>query len=237
MKSSFTTILILALNMTLAHAEQIKAEDYRDYWLWAGVHYRPELETAKSIYLLQGEIAPAPAGGAYVKFQGGAQPGPHGPAIWLVYRVRSLEWGAEIIATIVRRLELWRAQPGKISGIQLDFDASTHGLVDYARFLKTIRASLPVDCRLSITGLMDWASQADPDDLDRLSGTVDEIIFQTYRGRKTISDIGDYLKRIARLRVPFRLGLAEGSEWSYREPLARNPYFNGYVVFLQNHQN
>ena len=67
---------------------------------------------------------------------------------------------------------------------------------------------------LSVTGLMDWASQAAPEDLDALSGTVDELVFQTYRGRETLRDIDVYLARLGRLHIPFRLGLAEGASWS-----------------------
>jgi hypothetical protein len=235
-QSLFIAILVFGLNVTNALAERIRAEDYQEYWLWAGVRHRSEFQKANTIYLLQGEIAPAPAGGAYVKFQGGAQPGPHSPSLWLVYRVRSLDWGPEVIAAIKRRLALWRAQPGVVNGIQLDFDASTHNLTGYATFLRDIRKSLPADCRLSITGLMDWASQAMPEDLDHLSHSVDEMIFQTYRGHQTVNEIESYLKRLDRLHIPFKLGLAEGAEWRPQGDLQRNPYFNGYVIFLQNHK-
>lgn len=222
------------VNASSVEAEAVRAEAYQDYWLWAGVPYRPELEQAKTIYLLQGEIAPRPSGGAYVKYQGGAQPGPHGPALWLVYRVRTLDWPPEILSSINRRLQLWRHHPGEIRGVQLDFDASTANLADYARFLREVRTSLPPDCKLSVTGLMDWASQANPEDLDQLSGAVDEVIFQTYRGRKTVNDIDAYLKRLDRLHIRFKLGLAEGAEWLPRHNLQNNTYFNGYVIFLQN---
>jgi hypothetical protein len=234
-QSLISTALILTLGVNAAGAERIKAEDYRDFWLWAGVQRRPELQKAKTIYLLQGEIDLAPTGGAYVKFQGGAQPGPHSPTLWLVYRVRTLDWGPEVIASIKRRLELWRAHPGIVTGVQLDFDASTHGLTGYAAFLQEIRKTLPADCKLSITGLMDWASQAEPEDLDQLSRSVDEVIFQTYRGSFTVKDIDAYLVRLGRLHIPFKLGLAEGSEWSSNQNYTTSPYFNGYVIFLQNH--
>ena len=85
-----------------------------------------------------------------------------------------------------------------------------------------------------MTGLMDWASQASLEDIDALSGTVDEIIFQTYRGRETVQNIDAYVARLDRLRVPFRLGLAEGAIWAPPEALGRNANFRGYVVFLRN---
>ncbi len=230
-------MVLLVLNAVPVRADAVRAEDYQDYWLWAGVPHRPELEHARTIYLLQGEIAPGPSGGAYVKYQGGAQPGPHGPALWIVYRVRTLDWSPEILSSLNRRLELWRHHAGEIRGIQLDFDASTANLADYARFLREARASLPRDCKLSVTGLMDWASQANPEDLDQLSGAVDELIFQTYRGRKTVNDIDAYLKRLDRLHIAFKLGLAEGAEWRAQDNVLKNPYFKGYVIFLQNQKH
>ena len=232
--SLFLSLVLLVLNTASVCAEAVRAEAYQDYWLWAGVPHRPELEHARTIYLLQGEIAPGPSGGAYVKYQGGAQPGPHDPALWLVYRVRTLDWSPEIQSSINRRLERWRFHAGELRGVQLDFDASTAHLADYARFLREVRVSLPPGCKLSVTGLMDWASQANPEDLDQLSGAVDELIFQTYRGRHTVGDIDAYLKRLGRLRIPFKLGLAEGAEWEPKFDVYKNQYFKGYVVFLQN---
>jgi hypothetical protein len=213
----------------------VRAADYDSYWLWAGVKARPGIDSAKTIYLLQGEIGPDRVDGAIrLKAQGGASPGPHAPALWLAYRVRSLDWGPEIAAAISHRLALWRAEPGRVIGVQMDFDASTHGLKGYVAFLRTLRQSLPTDCALSVTGLMDWASQASPEDLDELSGTVDEVIFQTYRGRATVDDIDAYVSRLTRVRIPFRLGLAEGAAWSPPANLMLNPHFQGYVVFLRN---
>ena len=211
----------------------MNARDYDAYWLWAGVKARPELEKAKTLYLLQGEIGPDRFGAIRLKAQGATEPGPHAPALWLVYRVRSLDWTPEILAAINRRLARWR-DATRVAGVQLDFDASTHGLERYAAFLAELRKTLPEGCGLGVTGLMDWASQASLEDIDRLSGTVDEMIFQTYRGHETVEDIDAYLARLSRLHVAFRLGLAEGAKWSPPETLARNPHFLGYVVFLRN---
>lgn len=215
-------------------AAPVVAADYDAYWLWAGVRPRPILRQAKTIYLLQGEIGPDASGVVRVKAQGGSQPAPHQPALWLAYRVRTLDWSPEILAAVIRKFEAWRSQPGRILGIQVDFDASTRDLKGYAAFLRKLRQALPADCALSVTGLMDWASQASPEDLDALSDTIAEIIFQTYRGRQTVPGIDAYLARLGRLRVPYRLGLAEGAEWQAPESLVGSAFFQGYVIFLQN---
>jgi Protein of unknown function (DUF3142) len=232
---AFLLLALLFAAAPAASGEIVRAADYDSYWLWAGVRARPELDKAKTVYLLQGEIGAAGADRAVrLKAQGGAAPGPHAPALWLAYRVRSLDWGPEITAAIAHRLALWRAEPGRVIGVQMDFDASTRGLKNYAAFLHALRQKLPADCALSVTGLMDWAAQASPEDLDDLADTVDEVIFQTYRGRDTVADIDDYLARLDRVRIPFRLGLAEGAAWSPPASLVLNPHFQGYVVFLRN---
>ena len=95
-------LALLLIAATPAAADGIvRAADYDSYWLWAGVRARPELDKARTVYLLQGEIGADRAGGAVrLKAQGGGAPGPHAPALWLAYRVRSLDWGPEIAAAI-----------------------------------------------------------------------------------------------------------------------------------------
>jgi hypothetical protein len=227
--------LVLSAAATAAAADEIvRAADYDSYWLWAGVKARPEVDKADTVYLLQGEVGSERAGAVRLKAQGGAEPGAHRATLWLAYRVRSLDWPPDIVAAIVRRYEAWRAKPGRVAGVQIDFDASTRGLSKYAAFLRDLRKSLPEGCALSVTGLMDWASQSSLEDIDGLAGTVDEIVFQTYRGRATVQNIDAYVARLGRLRVPFRLGLAEGAVWSESKKLADNANFRGYVVFLRN---
>lgn len=67
-------------------------------------------------------------------------------------------------------------------GIQIDFDARTQYLHEYTRFLRDLRQRLPADLKLSITGLMDWSSNADPAAIAQLKGVVDEVVVQTYQG-------------------------------------------------------
>ena len=212
----------------------VRADAHDEFWLWAGVRPHAAVATAKTLYVLQGEIGPSPDGTIRLRPQGASRPGPHRQELWLVYRVRSLAFTPEILRALIERCAQWKAQTGPFAGLQLDFDAGTKGLASYAAFHREVRAALPADYRLGVTGLMDWASQADPKDLDALADVVDEIIFQTYRGRTTVEDIDAYIRRLARLRIPFKLGLAEGAVWPSPAYIAANPHFRGYVVFLQN---
>ena len=100
--------------------------------------------------------------------------------------------------------------------------------------MRDLRQRLPAGCKLGITGLLDWSSQGDSATLNGLGSVVDEIVLQTYQGRRTIPGYAAYLASLERLKVPFKIGLAEGGDWSAPSDLATNPQFRGYVVFLEN---
>lgn len=211
--------------------ERVDAADYEAYWLWAGVKSQPVLDTAKTIYILEGEVRGE--GARLVKLRA-ATPRVDHADVWIVYRIETLEWGDAIIPQILSDLKRWKAAGNRVSGIQIDFDAATKGLGQYAEFLKRLDARLPSDCKLSVTGLLDWSSSGDSASLNALGGVVDEVVLQTYQGRHTISGYEAYLSSLNRMRVPFRIGLVQDGEWQEPVGLADNPAFKGYVVFLLN---
>lgn len=63
-------------------------------------------------------------------------------------------------------------------------------------------------------------------------GVVDEVVIQTYQGRRTIPGYESYLASLARLPIPYRIGLVQGGEWRAPAGLNADPEFRGYVVFL-----
>lgn len=154
--------------------------------------------------------------------------------VWLVYRADTLRWTAEIMPAIILRLQQWQQAGNPVVGLQIDFDAKTRHLQEYATFLKQIRTLLPPDYRLSITGLLDWSSTGDIKTINRLKNVVDEVTVQTYQGRRTISTYNTYLPALQRLTIPFKIGLVQNGEWQAPAYLRSNPWFKGYVVFLQN---
>jgi hypothetical protein len=226
-------IALLAFLTGCASEEpRVRAEDHQAFWLWAGVKPQPVLETAKTIYILEGEIRKGPKP-AVQRLRGGTPRVDHAD-VWLVYRVETIEWGPNITAQIKSDLARWRKAGARAVGVQIDFDAATRGLDGYAAFLKTLRSQLPPDCKLGITGLMDWSSRADPGGLKAVAGTVDEIIIQTYQGRQTIPGYAGYLAALERLDIPYKLGLVQHGKWSAPSALASDKNFKGYVVFLLN---
>ncbi len=116
--------------------------------------------------------------------------------------------------------------------MQLDFDARTKHLDDYAGFLQRFRRDLPTRYQLSITGLMDWSANGDPAALAKLRGVVDEVVIQTYQGRSTIWGYERYFARMKGFPMPFKVGLVENGRWVEPAGLRRETNFKGYVVFL-----
>jgi hypothetical protein len=224
--------LALALAASAAAADRVDPADYRQFWLWGGVRPGAFLDAAETLYLLQGRIAFGAAGPEFSRQ--GVAPFLAEGEIFLAYRLQTLDWDARLVASILNQIRAWEQAGSRIAGIQLDFDARTPKLAGYAAFLQQVRRDLPPTYRLSVTGLLDWSVGGSPEAFAAMSGTVDEIVFQTYRGRQTIPTYRDYLDAVARMRLPFKIGLVEGGAWDPSEErrLAASAFYRGVVVFL-----
>jgi hypothetical protein len=225
--------LLLAAMATPAPAgEPVDARRYDAFWLWAGVQPQPLLAGARRVYLLEGQVVARNP--IHLVAQRPALPHLRGPEVWMVVRVETLACPPAVYRQLLVQLVRWRAAGNRVVGVQIDFDARTRHLEDYARFLADLRRRLPRDCRLSITGLLDWSANGDPKGLDALAETVDEVVLQIYQGRHTIPGYERYLARLGHLRIPFRIGLIQDGDWRAPAGLEANPMFRGYVVFLRN---
>jgi hypothetical protein len=215
----------------LAQTSVVDANRYDAFWLWAGVVPQSALVHARSLYVLDAEVRP---GKASLISQRPAVPHVQHAEVWMVVRVETLDWSPELYTQVLGDLQRWRQAGNRIAGLQIDFDAHTHHLEAYAAFLRKLRRRLPGEDKLSITGLLDWSSHGDPQGLGALAGAVDEVVLQIYQGRHVIPGYEQYLTRLDRLKIPFRIGLLEGGEWHQPADLISNPYFRGFVVFLHN---
>lgn len=211
---------------------RVGAAQYDAFWLWAGVEPQAVLRRATTIYVLQGEVRDT-ANPRLLSLRPGTPNIGHAE-LWIVYRAETLDWGDDIIPQIIADLTRWKAAGNRVKGVQIDFDAATRGLAGYAAFLRGLRARLPRDAQLSVTGLLDWSSQGDSADLNALAGVVDEVVLQSYQGRETIPDYEAYLDSLKRLEMPYKIGLVQNGKWRAPPDLARDPDFKGYVVFLLN---
>ena len=211
---------------------RVDAADYNAFWLWAGVKPQPVLDNARTIYILEAEVRGVAT--AHLISLRPATPRVKHAELWLVYRVETLAWDDAIYQQVNSDLARWKAGGNRVVGVQIDFDAATKGLSGYAAFLRNLRAQLLVDAKLGITGLLDWSSQGDSADLNQLNGVVDEVVLQTYQGRHTIKGYENYLQSLGRLKMSYKLGLVQHGEWKAPPSLARDPHFQGYVIFLLN---
>lgn len=232
----------LALLLALASlpgiaGERVDAADYDAFWVWSGVRSQAVLAEARTLYILQGQIdGPRQPGDPQARFiaQGMSVPRLSKGEVWVVYRAHTLRWTEPIYATLLAQLERWRRAGNPVVGVQIDFDARTLHLDGYADFLEQLRQRLPRHYRLGITGLLDWGSNGDPAVLNRLGKVLDEVVVQTYQGRRSIPGNARYLPRVAKLQLPYRIGLVQGGEWQAPDYLEDSPWFRGYVVFLLN---
>lgn len=200
------------------------------FFLWAGVKPPPVLAKARTLYLLDGEVR-AGDNRRIVPLRPQAPRIGHAD-VWLVVRTERLDWHEAIYRQLLSDAARWEGSGTRLVGVQVDFDAATRGITGYAAFLVDLRRRLPARYRLSVTGLLDWSANGDPAQLARLRGVVDEVVVQTYQGRKTIPGYEGYMAGLMRLPLPYRVGLVEGGEWRAPPGLERDPEFRGYVVFL-----
>lgn len=210
--------------------ERVDPQRYDAFFLWAGVPAPPVLARAKTVYLLSGEVR-ADDANRLVSLRP-ATPHVRHAEVWMTVRVERLDWSEDIHRRVLADLARWEAAGNRLAGLQIDFDASTRGLADYAAFLADLRRRLPGRWRLSVTGLLDWSAQGDPAALAKLAGVVDEVVIQTYQGRRTIPGYERYMASLMKLPLPYHVALVEGGEWRAPEGLAHDPEFRGYVVFL-----
>lgn len=214
-------------------AEIVTAHEHPAFWLWSGVKASDALKEAQMVYLHQGEVLARPD---EVVFQRLGLPVSRltFPSIWLTVRFTTLEVPPTIVPRIVRLMQRWQAAGNQVVGLQVDFDAATHQLADYARFLRTLRQQLPPEFALGVTGLLDWAKTGDVATLNSLA--VDELVIQSYQGRHTVDNYQVYLPALARLRIPFKLGLVQNGQRDVQAEaqLRKSPWYRGTVVFMLN---
>ncbi|MFM4705120.1 DUF3142 domain-containing protein [Aeromonas bivalvium] len=211
----------------------VDAGAYQAFWLWSATRPQPVLAQASTLYLHQGEILGRPAGPRFVKL--GRAPSPiRAEQLWLVVRVNALPLTRDHEKVLAHLYEAWRRAGAGVTGIQIDFDAATHRLDRYADALLRLRQVLPAGCKLSVTGLLDWAKTGDLAELNRLP--VDELVIQTYQGTRTVPGYQAYLPAMLQLSLPFKVGLVQDGDWdpAWQATLAASPHYRGEVVFLLN---
>jgi Protein of unknown function (DUF3142) len=227
-------LLVVGCQSKVTSPPVVDAKDYESFWLWAGVQPQPVLDKAKQVYVLFGEVR-ADAPNALVNLRA-AIPKTTRPEIWLVVRTETLRWTPAVYDQLFAALAQWHEAGNNVVGVQIDFDAKTRYLNEYADFLRNLRLRLPKVNKLSITGLLDWSANGDPKGLYALADVVDEVALQIYQGRRVIPGYQSYLAKLDQMPIAFRIGLLQGGPWQAPSGLRDNAKFRGYIVFLLNPQ-
>ena len=216
----------------------VDAADYSSFWIWGNISSATYLQRAKELYILQGEINWNLAENrSEFKSQGISILKKPNQNIWLVVRSHHLNWSTDNIQHIIQRLNHWESQGNQIQGLQIDFDARTQNIQQYAEFLAKFRQHLPKNYRLSITGLLDWTNVRNQSTLALLRKNINEIAIQTYQGSTTIPNYASYLAKISQLKLPYKIGVVQHGKWQAPSHLIKDPNFKGYIVFLLRQPN
>ncbi|MEO5558443.1 MAG: DUF3142 domain-containing protein [Dokdonella sp.] len=85
-------------------------------------------------------------------------------------------------------LDRWRSQGAAFGAVEIDYDCANARLVDYAARLRSLRAMLPRDVRLSITALPAWLASPD---LDAVLAASDEAVLQVHAVRNPVHGLFD----------------------------------------------
>lgn len=211
----------------------IQAENYQEFWLWTPPKHPEKLKNATTLYLLQGEIRSIRSTNiATLTAQGLGVRALKDKKIWLVFRANQQNWSSDVLPQILTKIQRWENAGNHVLGVQIDFDSPTYQLDNYVTLLKSVRKQLPSRYQLSVTGLLDWANQAENPQFLELGRTVNELVMQTYQGTQTLENYPQYLKKLQTVPFNFKVGIVENGQWQGADYLENNPNFNGYVVFL-----
>lgn len=226
-------ILLVIAFISFLFMPAAKATGKQDFWLWSGVKTSNALRDARTVYLHQGDIL-LRAGRVEFERKGLPVSRLTFPHLWLTVRFTTLDVSDEQLLRLNRLMLRWQSVGNNVTGLQIDFDAATHRLGDYARFLHRLRKILSPQFALGVTGLLDWAKTGSVNTLNALP--VDELVVQSYQGRNTVPDYTAYLPALAGLRIPFKVGRVQNGDWDKQEEqrLAESPWYRGTVTFMLN---
>lgn len=214
------------------NAREIDARDYDQFFLWAGVKPQEVLDEASEVYIHWGELRfEIPQKAVELR---GSVPEIKDKKIWLTMRVERIDWAEDIYSQLLNEIKQWDAKSDHFLGIQIDFDANTHELAQYVKFLSRLRELVPIKYKISITGVMDWLVVGDRNEFRKLVGVIDEVVIQTYQGVKTIEGYQKYLRKIGNFPIPYKIALVQSGIFEKGIIDESDEMFNGFVIFLTN---
>ncbi|NOT32637.1 MAG: DUF3142 domain-containing protein [Candidatus Eisenbacteria bacterium] len=227
------SMLTMALACAAAQARSSpapRADSCEAAWVWAGIPPGAIPQSVRTLYVYQGELV-AHADGVHFT-RGGPWPSAgDSRALIPVVRLRGEVEAHECVRVLESAANAWRSRGRTVPGVQLDYDAPSRRLGEYARFVREVRSNLDPALALSVTGLADWLVAARPEALDALAVAADDVVFQLYHSHHPVPRLGLYHAALARFRQPFRVGLLAGM--SVPAAVRSNPRYRGSLRFIQ----
>jgi len=207
------------------------------FWFWEGSEVTAQTATlsADTVYFHGGRIEQGAGRNFWFVGRNLPEPLPDAKEYWMTLRYeRQQVPSVDAIPQLGESLRWTKAEADRrhipFAGVQLDIDAPTGSLRQYATFLREVRKVLPSGTRLSITALLDWFREGTS--ISEVIKEVDEFVPQFYdlsgsdegRGtfRVSVSQPQDLRPVAARI---------DSAEWGPRFNRYAKPYRIGISTF------
>lgn len=204
------------------------------FWVWAGIPMSAVPAAASDLYVYQGQFTQT--GGFISRGPQSGVPTPPSTSVRLVYRMHHLVEQGNLLAVHEFFAKRWEKHGVKVVGLQLDFDSPSAKLSTYADYLQKLRAALPQQTELSITGLASWLVD-NPSAQQAIQQNVDFVAYQFYVGREPLVQIDAYIGMLKETRQPYYIGVLKDQDRVVIEQQlnrkAAASGFQGYIVFIQ----
>ncbi len=199
----------------------------RAAWVWSG---RPASEVAKFdvAYIYQGNVV----GERFQRRGLSPYPAPVAEVVPVVRLVATngLLPTAAHVAKVARGIAgSWESHGKLVKTVQLDHDAPTRRLGQYADLLVAVKNELAGRYRLSITGLADWVTSGQEADVVRLHEIADEVVIQLYDDRQAVAGFDRVARRLLGLAPKAALGVLP--EMILPDEVCASPVLGRVVAF------
>ena len=220
-------LTIGTLNGLKPDVKNTDSQENIEHWIWQHQH----LNLAKSssgLVIMQGEyqlndgqvifikkgVAPS-----YIK---GSTP------VRLLFRAYQLPPIDVFIKHIDYLIYHWKLAGTEVVGVQIDYDSPSQQLAQYRQYVSKLSERYG-SYFMSITGLASWLAD-NMNGLNQFAGVIDYVAIQFYQFEQPIPQVEQYIKRLAELKTPYKIGVTNHVNFA-RLTFPANNYFIGKIIF------
>jgi hypothetical protein len=222
-------LLLIAIN---GCSKEPLADANPSFWVWKGTDMK-WVAPGASIYLYQGDYGLHPGEQVFIKRGVNPSAGLANQTQVLLVRLYQRNAPETLATQLIYLVKQWEAKGAHIREIQLDHDCPSMQLVDYAKFIHKLNASLieknkPLS--ISVTGLATWLAD-NQSGLSELAEASAYIHFQLYSDFHPLPQLEQYLLRLKSYQFPYKLGVTTSPAFQYME-FVPNEKYQGTTIFL-----